>query len=460
MAYSNIYLQKRSKPSLVLIILSIIALGGFVVAFFKPTAPIIRASRHTLLYHTVVNIAARQAGVYYETEAKTPSWIIYGTSANHLDTTSIDDRDTESEKSSTLLHYIPLKGLKPSTTYYYKIIAENEVISVGSHDTFSFTTSPDYSLANTTPPAYGKVVYTNGQQASNAFVLYYYPGAYPLLTEVKGGDWLITLNSLINQSDNKLITPDINEKVKLVMKDEDNKVTIFETTLANTTPLSKTVTLGSAYAVNDQTVLGVSTDKPSTKTAVPQKIAAKVSPTTVKNSPTPTPHFPISILFPQEDSVIPGGSPLIKGLAVPQKQVAVKLNKNAKMLYSNQISVNEKGEWKLSLPITLTAGDYVLAMNTTDTSGKRVAVQRSFTIGKGGENVLAVATGPGSLTPTVQATPTAVPTVAPTAIPTDTPAPTAPTITVTPPVTGFDASSLMLGGLGLIIIAGGALFVL
>src|SRR5438105_7272437 len=138
MSYSEIYLRTRNKPSFLLIVMAIIAVAGFFATYFQPNVTTTKASKESLLVHSIVNLSARQAGIYYQTTTKTPSWVVYGTSSNSLNRAAFDERDTEDNRASTFLHYVPLNDLQENTTYYYKIIADGEVISVNNSSTFSF----------------------------------------------------------------------------------------------------------------------------------------------------------------------------------------------------------------------------------------------------------------------------------------------------------------------------------
>ncbi len=453
MSYNDIYIRTRSKPSFILILLALIAVGGFIATFLQPNARISRASKHTILNHLVVNLSARQAGIYYQTDSKTTSWVLFGKDPNNLDRSAFDDRDTESNKSSTLLHFIPLSNLQEDTTYYYKIIADGEVLKPNNSSTFTFKTA-HITVSNTSiPPAYGKVVYSNNQAVNNAFVLYYYPDAYPLVTAIKGGDWLISLNTLINRTTGKLITPNTSEKVKIELLDEGMKSTSIETELSSTTPLSKTVILGSKYSVEGE-------DK-----VLSASISASISPSISKiksQSLTSTniPEKPIELSFPREDAVIPGKNPLIKGLAVPNNQVTITLIKKGKgTLLTTKATADSTGNWRLNLPMALEAGSYTITMSTKNSSGLLQNIQRNFTTTKSGEEVvLGTATSEATLTPqpTLVESPTeSVATPYITLPPTATATPKPP-----PPVTGENNNMIIFGSAALIIIGAGVLMLL
>ncbi|MEO6508398.1 MAG: fibronectin type III domain-containing protein [Patescibacteria group bacterium] len=452
------YLKSRNKPPLVLYFMAVLAIGGFAFTFFRPETPSIRASKETVIYHSIGNVSTHQAGVYYQTTNATKSWIVYGESENNLDHAAFDERDTEDNKLNYNLHFVLLKDLQENTRYNYKIIADGEVVSVNGVQTFTFTTPKTAIITNSTSinPAYGKVLQPNNDPVNDGFVLYYFPGAYPLISPIKGGDWLIALNSLVDRDTGKPLTPKPTDTVKIQIIDEQLRSTVIETLLGNTTPLSKTVIIGTNYAQDkDDGVLSA-------------HIEISITP----DQPAPTtvvkPSFPksqIEITFPKEDAIVPGNNPLIKGKAVPNSQLSIVLRSTKQTIYTTKVSADAAGEWKVSLPMPLQPLKHVLTVTTKDAANKIVALSRTFTTTKSGEEVvLGEATGSGTITPVVPtATPTQViaevsPTLAlttPTAVITPTPI-----AVTTPPVTGDNTVLIMLGSLALVIVAAGVILIL
>lgn len=155
----------------------------------------------------------------------------------------------------------------------------------------------------------------------------------------------------------------------------------------------------------------------------------------------------VEIIYPQEKAIIPGKTPLIKGIGVPNREFDIILN--SKKTYSAKIMSNSQGEWSYLPPENLDLGTYNIAVTTVDFAGKNITLTRNFTVisnetteGK----VLGVASGE----PTINYP-----------IPSSTPEATEPVIvSPTTPVTGgANFSNLLLGsfsffavGLGLILV--------
>src|SRR5438270_615158 len=106
MSYSDLYLQRTSKPPWQLIVVAVIAVLGIIGVTVSKNIQSTRASSHTLVSHTVVNIGVSQAGVFYQTDNPVESWILYGTDIDNLNRVGLSEHDTENRKNATFLHYI------------------------------------------------------------------------------------------------------------------------------------------------------------------------------------------------------------------------------------------------------------------------------------------------------------------------------------------------------------------
>ena len=453
MSYSDYYLKSRNRPSAFLYVLAFLAIGGFGFTFFRPSAPSARASKETLMYHSIVNLSPHQAGIYYQTSTPSKSWVLYGENTSNPTEVAFDERDTTSVKSAYNLHYVLLKDLKENTNYSYKIITDSEVISINNKTTFNFSTPKSFTASSGSPqPAYGKVLESNNQPTNSGFVIYYYPDSYPLVSRIKGGDWLISLNTLINRKDGKPVFPKATDTVKIQIINEDLKSTSFETLLQNTTPLLKTVIIGTPYPDDNNEVLSVHTENVATEITKPTPTL-----TPVKSNSSSSDE--IKIMFPKDGAVIPGNNPLIKGIALAESSVNLVLRDSRQTIYTTKLTTNSSGEWKLNLPMKLVPGLHKISITTLNSLKRSITLSSSFTITKSGEEVvLGSATEEATITPE----PTEViAQISPTIdLPTATPTVTQPAVTLTPPVTGDNNLLIMIGSLALVVIAAGVLIVL
>jgi hypothetical protein len=407
-----------------------------------PTSIPTRASKKTLGRHDVVNYSAHQIGVFWKTEKAEVGWIAYGTTPQNLNQIALDERDVEAKKNTVMNHFVLLKNLTENTTYYYKIVTNDGLIGQGSAaQAFSFKTLPNISNPSSAKPAYGKVVLPNGQPAQESFVIITKDDTYPLVTMTKiTGEWLIPLQYGIQKSTGKVISFQPSDAVSIEIVADNQVSAQIDAIIKNTTPLPQTVVMGRNYTfMSDSNVLPASTS---------------VNGTGSKHT--------VSVLYPKEGAVVPGFRPLIKGTAVPGKQVKISINSNPGYVF--QLTADAKGEWNISSPITIGAGSYIITLKTIDDFNRDVTLTRRFVIGKSGEAVLGDATPSGTITTTPEISPSVTPggttvTIEPSATETPT-ASVSGSLSPTPTlVAGFNSNLFLYGSAALIIIGAGVMFI-
>ncbi len=436
MLYSDLYLKSQNRPPAILFFVALLAVAGFLVSFTRLPTQTTQATKQTVNNHTLVNVSPREVGIFWETNTKTIGWVIWGTSPGSLKSLALDERDFEDNKTPSLYHFVKLKNLSENSSYFYKLVSNNEVITGPDNQPFHFITPGSTTPLESIDPDYGKVVTPSGEAAADALVRLNYPGAYPLMTVAKlDGAWLIPFPYIMTPQDMKNISPDKNTPVILEIYLDDVKKTTIKTTIAQAAPVPKTLTLGTDLDLtSSDNVLSVASSEALVHTA-----------NTVSKP---------EVLFPKDKSIIPGKNPLIKGTASPNTSVSGRINTNP--LISFKVNTDPKGNWTVTEPMTISAGEYQLTVTAVDNKNNPVTIRRVFTIAKSGEQVLAAATAPATLTPTQ------LPTLTPLPLPTNTPFPTEviTTATPTPPVTGVDPIYYLGASAFFIFLGAGMLFLM
>jgi len=418
--YSDLYIKKQIKIPTWVFILVIFSSIFFMSRFFSGNSMPSKANQKNLREFRLVNIAATRAGVFWQTEDKETGWLILGESETNLTRVIADERDLAEKKGSYHYHYALVKDLQPNKNYFFKIVSDKGVYSKNGK-AYQLKTTTEQRFSGTAKPAYGKIFLPNNQPAENVYViLTYVKSNFPLLSQTKAsGEWLIPLNSIAS-------IPQPDDKVKIeFLSDMDSKTTV-EAVAKNLSPLPQTLVLGKDYTfLNMEEVLGVTTQS-----------SVSVNPKT------------IDILYPKEDALIAGASPLLKGLALPNQDVSLELVADKKYYFKPH--ADKDGVWKTASDVKLPPGKATLILTAKDEEGKEVKIIRSFSIAKSGEQVLGVATGSASITPT--------------SAPTVTIKPTAPLITVTPVPTLKSAGSnylpFIISGSAMMVIGLGVMFIL
>lgn len=407
MTYADVYARQEKKVPVWLSVLAIMVVIVFVSFLFVRTEPTsTKASKKTVKKIDVTNLSSAQAAVFWETEQKEPGWVAYGSSKDKLDKIAIDDRDFQAQRDSRLFHYATLKDLTPNSTYYFKLVNEKEIMGNSAGDPFTITTLGKTSQVSNLKPAYGKITDINGAPLDNIVVLFSVKNARILSALSKSsGEWLIPLNYILDKETNTLKILSKDEPVQLNFFSAQGQHSTVNAVITGLSPLPQTVILGKDYTFNeDENVLAAQTEtgKPAT----------------------------IDIVFPKENAIIPGTSPLIRGTGIPKKEVTGTIT-NGKSSVSLKGSVGGDGNWSLPVDQALTQGTHTLTVKTPDTDGKDKELTRTFTIAKSGEQVLGEATG--SATPTASPSPTLA-------------------TTPSPPVSGANISLVAFSSLSLITV--------
>lgn len=429
MPYSDFFKSKEKKIplplSIVVILVIILSLGRILGS--NPSRS--KASNKAVRNMTVVNPAPSEFALYWLTDTKEIGWVIYGSTPNNLDKVALDERDLQDRKNAYYHHFVRIKNLDLGTTYYYKIVSDNQVVA-SENKPFSFTTLQSFNPGLQAKPAYGKIIRNNGDPLENAIILLHFKGAIPLLAVTKAtGEWLIPLNGFINKVDRTVLSFKENDVFTLDVFSEEKDVSRIQVSPSNISPLPQTIIVGKNYTfLGSDNVLAVSSEANRTKNEA------------------------ISILFPQENALIPGDTPIIKGTAIFGNEITGLIESQNK--YTFKTSADKNGEWKVAVSKPFLPGDYLLTVTTKDKEGKEIRLSRKFSIAKSGEQVLGEAT--------VEATPTLIPTVAPTIVPTLYFTPyitTSSATTITPPTSGFSFLPVAIGSASLVIVGLGILFV-
>jgi len=435
MSYSALYIKKNQKLLPVLGILSFLSLFMGTLFLFTQLGkqngwrkiPGIDKSY-------VVNRSSHGFEVVWSTKdpVKEAQWVEAG---SKKDTYPIKG----TVENNAGVYHASITGLIADTTYYYRIRVGSQtyILPALLSDTVR---TPKEVKEKPISPAYGKALLPSTKPYANGLLIYEIDGYYPLAVFTKQtGEWLLPLTGLIEKKSNSItsVTNSAPVSIKLFSYPEGTMRTI----VSKTRPLRQAIIAGKSLQLaqtlqekNEESVLGASSQNslPPTKTQS-------------------------SIIYPKENALIPGNTPLIRGTGPIGKDVTVLIQTPTNQL-SYRTKTDEKGDWLIQYPLTLAPGKYVITATIENNVGAPTSVRRVFSIIKSGEQVLGVATGSPTLIPTIPIVPTyVVPTLAPTSgiISPTVIVPTLFIPTATPPVTGGGMSQFLFGALFCIVIGTG-----
>lgn len=445
--YTDLYTREQNRSFHVMIGLAVVAIASGIFFYFTSGSVPTRASKQVVTRQEVVNVFPGQVGLFWEVETPDSGWLVYGENPANLDKIALDERDISGEKQNRKLHYAVLKNLTPESTYYYKIVSDNAIVS-RNNEPFSVKTSSSGIASSSLTPSYGKVTEQNGSPKAGSFVMLTVANGFPLLAVTKNtGEWLIPLQHIVNKKDYSSVPVSEDTVVSFQIFNETQQSTV-KAVISQTHPVPQTVVLGTNYTfIGSEEVLSATSKRTS-------------------SSETET---RIEVLFPKQKAVIPGSTPLIKGTAIAGNEVSITINSNP--VFSSSTKADNDGEWSISVKRSMSPGAYKLTMTTNNSRGKKVLIERDFTLIKSGERVgtvLAESTASATITlspsPGVSQTVSPSPTLiaeAPTLTPTEaieedlSPTPTPP-----PPVSGISFIPYMFAGIGLVLLGAGLVLVL
>lgn len=438
MPYADLYQKKTVKIPSVLAVAIVAALSFFVTNFFLSTPQSTKAVKKNVISLDTTNVSSSKASIVWRTSEQELGVVLYGNSAQKLSNLATDERDSPNARQRYFNHSVTLSNLLPNTEYFYSITNEKELLSINENTVFNFKTAPVDNRINSLKPTYGIVVSSTGTPERDVLVILRHEGSVPLSTISKNsGEWLMPLNGLLNSGNLTLSTPALSSKVSIHLYDERGNSSSVIAPIQLASPISDSIKMGQNYSLpEDSSVLGSKVEVPN---ATDLPIATKVD------------AFKIS--YPIEDSIIPVGNPLIKGIAYPLSTVSVSIQStdNNSKIVSKQTIADSQGNWKITVSQPLIAGSYKLFARSSQATAN--AITREFKVTKSGERVLGEATGSAQLTATPTVTATTSASITPT-----TPAEPA-EITPTLPSTGGNISYLMYSSAALIILGLGLMFV-
>ncbi len=391
------------------------------------------------------NITFSTAGIYWRSDIPAESYLIYGKSANSLDTKAFEVQDKTNFPKSRQNHLVLLSNLDPDETYFFKLVNNETSRGASSDSPFSFKTARKTSQTSDRGPAFGKVVDSHGKALTHAIVIVEPALAVKQITMTNSdGTFLLSLCCLYEKTSLKPLYESIpaDEIVKFKIIDDSGDILAVEKSINDVSPIVDNLVMNEG------------------KTEIAQAKTLGESDQFLKKADGQI-YQAIDFIYPKKDAQISSSRPLFKGVAFPDKVVEGKILPEERNF---TVTTDEKGLWNFSPSIGLLFGKHTVKISTNDDHNQKVNIERDFFVMESGSSVLAEATGGATLTPpqvttSVSVTPTEiietpvvtlVPTLSPTGSLTPTP---------TPPITGPNiipaaifSTALVIIGMGFILL--------
>lgn len=372
----------------------------------------------------ITNIAENSFSVSWVTDKKTQGHLLYGESKDFL-TIANDDRDQLSgEKGSFYTHHVTVRGLKPNTDYFFKIVSDGENFD-NNGSFYQVKTGP--SLSNPPPNdiVYGTVLKPDGTPAGGVIVYLSLANASPLSTLTRSsGTWAIPLNLSRTSDLSSWLSYDKEASVlEIFIQGGIEGVANGMTTTKNDSPVPP-ITLGKDFDFRQSLPSPALTPTPS------PLVSDTTSGFEIEESASPS--YELKIINPEENDKVSTSTPEIFGVGPPGEKLTITVE--SPETFTGEVIVNEDGSWRWTPPGDLSPGEHKVTITLAD--GRKIS--RSFTVLAADEVDLPSFTSSPSAslspTPSLVASPTATLTPTPTPTPTLTSTPT-PTLISTPSAT-------------------------
>lgn len=361
--------MKRIKliPTILGLLILVIGVISGVLLIDKSSTIFSRAdSGSTPSQLKITNITESSFSISWITSQPTTGFIKYGNNDN-LMLSGKDDRDSLSGKSGNFLaHHVTIRGLKPATVYYFKIVSGGNVYDNNGVIFRADTAPTGKNPAPENDVAYGTVIDQNGVPAEGVIVYLSLPNAVTQSTLTKSsGSWVIPLNlslssdlSLYSNYDREISTEEI--FVQGSLGGTATAITITK----NDSPIPA-ITLGGNFDFRN-TSSGLVGNQESTP------------PESQFSSPDNQGSFKetgsISIINPSPGESINTQKPEFIGNGPVGETINIEINSST--LLKDQVTVNANGNWSWSPSANLTPGEHSITISLPD--GK--SVTRRFTV--------------------------------------------------------------------------------
>ncbi len=384
----------------------------------------------------ITNVTESSFTVTYLTDAATEGSVKYGTDAETPSSrnaqVSTDDRAQlgTSQTSQFQTHHITIRGLQPSTRYYYLISSSGEDYD-NNGQAFSIETAQRSGAPAAAKTIYGSVTTESGTPADGAIVYVSFEGAGLLSSLVKqSGSWAVPLSNA--RTPDGSTYAEVTDTTQLAISVQGAQTA---QTASTSVPVSEaqpvpTLVYGQAVAgVNGRsnqlgeegTEASISATQVSERESVPSASPSATSSgllsepqgqaTTASESATSPRGALGDLLVPEEETtiidttntehqIIDTTSPLITGTAIPN--VVVNIEVNSETQIKQQVTAGPDGSFALDLEALkreLEPGEHTVTYSYTNpTTGQLVTETITFTV-TGTENQLAQAAVVPSPTP-------------------------------------------------------------
>jgi len=381
-------------PTLVGLLVLLIGIAAGIYFVQQSPSWLLRASPESKPKQVkITNITNSSFSVSWITDEATTGFLRYSAD-NSFDHLTKDDRDQLSGKVTNFKnHHITVKGLTPTTGYFFKIGSGKSIFD-NNGQPFETTTAPTLTQAEpASDVAYGNVVDQTNNAVEGAIVYLSLSGATSLSTITKSsGNWVIPLNTARSEDLISFAIYDRDASLEdIFIQAADRGFATAIATTSNDSPLP-TIKLGANHdfrtvgggQIPSENNLGQDEDPPSLQVPKDETENQKQ----------------LTIINPSQGESLNAQRPEFLGTAPVSQTLTITIESSP--IYSGTIQVDENGHWSWEPPGNLEPGEHTVTVTLADGTSQ----SKTFTVLAQNSSSLPALTS----TPSAETSPSATPT--------------------------------------------------
>lgn len=361
----------------------------------------------------ITNIQNNQFTVSWITDEKTIGYIKYGETSKVKNIVR-DDRDQRSgEKQSFYLHYLTVKNLQSSKTYYLKIGAGGKLYD-NNGQPYTVTTGSTLGPAGEARIVSGKILNQDSAPVQNAIVYLSSTNisSTSSLTD-KEGRWAIFLNKARVSDLSSYAVFDPEATILKIEVEGGTQTASAVTTTKNAFPVPDMILGHAPYDFREEFIAEEEEIPVQAEAASQTSSQFSVEP---MSTPSATPTT-VTIDNPTSGEEINTFRPEIQGKGTPFKVLTIKIE--SPETHSSTVTIDENGSWSFVPPDDLSTGEHTVYVSYVDESGATKTISRNFVVLAAGTSELPafIATPSAEASPSAEPSPSPSPSASPSPIP-------------------------------------------
>lgn len=386
----------------------------------------------------VSNLSGTGGTVSWTTDGQTSDFLAWGESQGSI--SNVEQESANNEKFYT--HSITLSGLKPLTSYFFKINSEGNNYD-NNGVPWELTTGPSLGASSNSVIMSGSVIKASGQPADRAIVYIMVNGYLASTTTSNSGNFFYQLG--------QIKTPDLQTYTQI-----DSASTLLEVSIdagvdgvasAQVFPQSANPTspiiLGKVYDFRSQPP-NSNDQNPNADISLPQT-STQESKFDISGSGNASGSSTVILESLDEGEVVTSTQPEFFGKGPAGEIITIEVH--SEDLVTESVTIPQDGSWSWAVPSNLAPGAHSITITWKDVSGISRQLTRNFVV-QASELPAFEATPSQTLSPT--ASPTATPKATSSA--SATPKATSTASAAPVPVTGSSTSTILLYIMGVSVI--------